>query len=540
MKTRIRLAYLIAAAVLSATAAFVFLTRSRTEDAILLQVQCNGQYRLFAINPDGSDLRPLVWKGFWNVTVSPDGRYYATSDYEHTYITGPHSRREIEEKGYVASVPTFSPDGRRVGFVVRRDSDTLVVENVDGGARRTFTVAGGYSLEFSPDGRHIAFTSGDSSDRRIHISDLDGRNRRTLAKGDGPVFSPDGCTIAFSAEHGDRERIYLIDADGRHRRPLTKYGTRAFFPVFSPDGRKIIFRSEQEGGDIALYIIDSDGRNQRRLSPGPMISGATFSPNGRTVAYSTESGVYLAPVDGGRPRHITSRGGGDLYWGPMPPVRSKPRPGFPGLPNGYYVDEMVVADFDGDGINEKACVAAEATPVHPFLAEEGARPLFVLVAKGSKLIARFSYRESDAIRGLRAIDLTGDGRPELVYNTAIYGGSDGTVDFHVCQWTGRSFTNMIGAREGVLSHFLEGGVVAVSSGPGKPRKLVLYDFVWGNESHADAHRYWAAWYELSNGKFVRTARKETRHKYGGRNPLIEFGITVPSASAQELSGGLED
>ncbi len=159
----------------------------------------------------------------------------------------------------------------------------------------------------------------------------------------------------------------------------------------------------------------------------------------------------------------------------------------------------------------------------------------MLVARGGKLVAKFAHANKSWVGDLRAIDLTGDGIPELTYNVQLVGGSDGWTDFYAYQWRDAAFTNIIGSKTGTLGHWLEGGVTQLRAPAGKPSKLVLYDFIWeGGESHADPHRYWAEWYELKDDKFVRVARQETKRKYGAKSPLSEFGIVGSSATATSL------
>jgi Tol biopolymer transport system component len=94
---------------------------------------------------------------------------------------------------------------------------------------------------------------------------------------------------------------------------LTSTGTYAASPRWSPDGRRIAFDSNQEGG-WDIFVIDADGGGSRHL-----VSGAgenlrpTWSVDGKWVYFgSTRSGdvqVWKVPVDGGEPVQVTYRGG---------------------------------------------------------------------------------------------------------------------------------------------------------------------------------------------------------------------------------------
>jgi tricorn protease len=72
-----------------------------------------------------------------------------------------------------------------------------------------------------------------------------------------------------------------------------------------------------------LWVADRDGRNVRRLtSDSSAASRPTFSPDGRTIAFSARyegnTDVYVIPVEGGPPRRLTWHPGADLVLGFTP------------------------------------------------------------------------------------------------------------------------------------------------------------------------------------------------------------------------------
>jgi len=505
---------------------------------ILLEVNCVGADRLFRINTDGSSFEPVIWD-YSDFSISPDGKHIGVRDGERAYVLNPKSRRFVIKDDYLIGPPEFSPDGRRVTcFLSGYEGHKFLIEDVDGGNRHTIPLGYGTGVALSPDGKHIAFTAGGYDSNRVLIADLDGRNQQFLANGRFPEFSPDGRTIAYISNRKDnQDQVYLIDADGTNDRLLTKHSHSAFWPTFSPDSRKVAFKAEdaKTGPNKKLFIIGADGSGETKLSDDPSIEGVTFSPDGQYLAYSTENGgTYIIPATGGKPRLLTKLGGGDLYWGPTS-FSAQPRPTFPGLPKNYYVDKLVSADFDGDGRNEQACIAGPALPSGMDWMDGPPTPLLVLVAKDGKLISKFAYKGKNGIDRLQAIDLTGDGVPEVTYDLVTYGGDNCQYQLRAHRWEGHAFKSIIGTNDGVLFHWDLGGAAALIGNKGNPSRIVLYNFTWGDsESHADPHHYAVEWYDLVNGRFVKTAIKQTKHRYYDKNPLAEFGIKVPSARAKEL------
>ena len=88
-----------------------------------------------------------------------------------------------------------------------------------------------------------------------------------------------------------------MDADGRNVRKLTNapdcYNGG---PFFSPDGKRVIFRSDRKKKDhLQLYVINADGTGERALT-----DDATGSTGART-------GTRTASTSSTRPPTIATR-----------------------------------------------------------------------------------------------------------------------------------------------------------------------------------------------------------------------------------------
>lgn len=129
-----------------------------------------------------------------------------------------------------------------------------------------------------------------------------------------PAFSPNGRKIAYekatSVEPGSVERtgdLWTMGADGSRQRRLTRTPSLdEEAPAWSPNGRQIAFASStggRAGTHLALWVMHADGSYRHRLTRHGY--GASWSPDGATIAYSGDSHVYVVPVHGGRPRNLT-------------------------------------------------------------------------------------------------------------------------------------------------------------------------------------------------------------------------------------------
>ncbi len=104
-----------------------------------------------------------------------------------------------------------------------------------------------------------------------------------------PAISPDGQAICFAAR-GD---LYLVDVKGGVAIPLTLHKSYDYMPVWSPDGKTIVFASDRNG-NFDLYSIGVESGSPKRLT---FYSGSelpwSFSPDGQEVLFS--AGIEDSP-----------------------------------------------------------------------------------------------------------------------------------------------------------------------------------------------------------------------------------------------------
>ena len=99
--------------------------------------------------------------------------------------------------------------------------------------------------------------------------------------------------IAFTSTRDGNYEIYVMDGDGKNQRRLTVHPTIDQYPTWSPDGKKIAFVSNRNGGYIQIWVIDGDGENPIRLTDGLWDQNPAWSPDGTKIAYD----VLLNPWD---------------------------------------------------------------------------------------------------------------------------------------------------------------------------------------------------------------------------------------------------
>jgi Tol biopolymer transport system component len=90
-----------------------------------------------------------------------------------------------------------------------------------------------------------------------------------------PHMAPDNRTLAFHSNRSGRQAIWLADAGGGNPRKLFDggaLGTDPGTPVWSPDGRQIVFAMKPAGADeneSEIYVMRPDGSGITRLTSSP-------------------------------------------------------------------------------------------------------------------------------------------------------------------------------------------------------------------------------------------------------------------------------
>ena len=124
---------------------------------------------------------------------------------------------------------------------------------------------------------------------------------------DQAVISPDGRKAVFVKSTSPSESaLWLVDLNSGSAVPLTSAPGRNDDPVWSPDGARIVFAADREGGQNVYVKTIGDATPERLLykSDVPFKSPASWSPDGKWIAItqldtSTGQNLWLLPADGG-------------------------------------------------------------------------------------------------------------------------------------------------------------------------------------------------------------------------------------------------
>jgi serine/threonine-protein kinase len=179
----------------------------------------------------------------------------------------------------------------------------------------------------SPDGSRLAITVAESGGSDVWIYDLEGEipTRLTFdpAVDQFPVWTPDGQRIVFdSGRAGAFHNLFWKAADGTGQvERLTTSPNNQFAYSFSPDGKRLVF-GEATTTDLQVLSMEGERTSQPLFQSQFTEYQGMISADGHWIAYeSDESGrfeVYVRPfpnVEEGK-WQISSDGGTEPVWAP--------------------------------------------------------------------------------------------------------------------------------------------------------------------------------------------------------------------------------
>jgi TolB protein len=220
----------------------------------------------------------------------------------------------------------LSGDGSKMVFTVHDGrSGRVVLAGADGSSPRLLAPQLGYTymVALSPKADRVVFSGPARGYRLLSVQLPDGKPVELTPdhpESFVPLFSPDGKTVVFFRRDGD---VYRVGADGKDLRRLTKGNNHVEFrlsekdrhgssdpPDVSPDGKLIAYIAVK-GGAANVCVMNLDGSGQRQLTFRKTPCGRVkWSPDGKEIAFVSFEGkfpqLFVVGAAGGKPRQLTT------------------------------------------------------------------------------------------------------------------------------------------------------------------------------------------------------------------------------------------
>jgi TolB protein len=230
---------------------------------------------------------PPTWaahKYLWGV--------YNNFDIYTSTINGNNMNVLTASPGYDAEA-TVSPKGDKIVFTSSRNGDLdLYIMDIDGKNIKQVTNLLGYDggAFFSPDGKKLVFRASRPqteqeikeykellsmglvapTNMELYTINIDGSDLKQITKlgkaNWAPFYHPSGKKIIFSSNHkatpesrGYNFQLYMINEDGTGLEQITTESNFNAFPMFSFDGKKLVFSSNRNNNgtkDTNLFLVD--------------------------------------------------------------------------------------------------------------------------------------------------------------------------------------------------------------------------------------------------------------------------------------------
>lgn len=290
--------------------------------------------QIYMISPEGKDLATiqfnlpsgvkisgLQWSkaaqrwAFSGVTSSSADIYIASLD-------GKTVQNITDSAGYFTDGPAFSPDGKRIAYIVSEGGQNTAVATslIDGSSVNR--VSKMPTMETSPvwlpDNNHLLIFSSKEGSPNIFKASIDGSLLVNLSKGPGLdndlSVADNGLIFVFISDRAHGKNLFAYDLKTDQISQLTTDIGNIYSPKISPDGTKVVFRAEKDGSD--LFVLDLANKSTTQLTHTPKIvqQDISWSPDSQNILYSADNqgqkDVFLIDLTG-KITNLTNRPSND-------------------------------------------------------------------------------------------------------------------------------------------------------------------------------------------------------------------------------------
>jgi len=274
------------AVILLFVCAFFACTGETRKGKIVFQSNRDGNFEIYSMNDDGTNLIRLTNSISYDVS------------------------------------PSWSPDGSHILFASDRDDNWEIYtmrSNAEDVRRLTSRPGSNTAPSWAREGTKILFVSTrDAINGELYLMNPDGTNIERLTRDstvkDTPVMTPDGASVVFAMDNRNASVLAVLSLSDGSISGLTSFSLNAMSPRVSPEGSLILFAGTRDG-HISIFTMTRTGENVQRLT---QMSDDCRTPvwkgSEREIVYSKNGGLYLLSLETQKEVKLTGRGDSSPHW----------------------------------------------------------------------------------------------------------------------------------------------------------------------------------------------------------------------------------
>jgi serine/threonine protein kinase len=248
------------------------------------------------------------------LAMDPDGRSFITAvglQQSAVWVHDSEGERQVSGEGF-ASAPKFSPDGKKLFYLVRKNAvQELWFADLD--SRRSEPLLPDFLLgsggaggiyDISPDGRRVVAQAADRDGKqRLWLAPVDRRSPpRPIpnAFGDGPMFAPNG-EVYFRAREGGYGFVYRIREDGTGLQRAQEYPVIENWGVSRDSQWLVVYARHARAGEQpspATVALPLGGGVPVRLFRPTGTDPVKWSKDGKFLFLSLSTSSYSGTIGG--------------------------------------------------------------------------------------------------------------------------------------------------------------------------------------------------------------------------------------------------
>jgi len=197
------------------------------------------------------------------------------------------------------------PSVGRYVYTASNDANVFDLYLMNGGAIAASPSADG-GAAWSPDGKHIAFTSARTGQGDLYlltVASLTAPPKQLTRDPESaelfPTWSPDSQQIVYVGKGRTGDNLFLLPSLTAAPVALTTWPGTQIAPAFSPDGKRVAFYANKDARDqFDLYVVDArPGATPTRLARDVVVNaGPRWTPDGRELVFVCNDDARFDPL----------------------------------------------------------------------------------------------------------------------------------------------------------------------------------------------------------------------------------------------------